>query len=193
MMRVMAHRKFFRGGTRLQERSRMNNAHNAHNARNARFEQLLQDLDLSFEEDIRPGANYEVAVENAGEIYVSGMIPRMRGVIAGTGRVGQETSLQQARHAAQISTLRALAILRKSLGNLERVKRVLRMTVYVQSAADFTQQSEVADAASDILYAVFAPDGGHTRTSVGVYQLPKNASVELDMVVAIHPAASAAG
>jgi len=84
--------------------------------------------------------------------------------------------------------LRALAGLRQSLGgDLGRVRKILRMTVYVQSAADFTQQSEVADAASDILYAVFAPDGGHSRTSVGVYQLPKNAAVEIDMVAALHP------
>lgn len=62
------------------------------------------------------------------------------------------------------------------------------MTVHVQSAADFTQQSEVADAASDILYSVFAPHGGHTRTLVGVYPLPKNAAVEIDMIVAVHPA-----
>jgi enamine deaminase RidA (YjgF/YER057c/UK114 family) len=160
----------------------------AHDTRNTRFEQILKDLDLSFEDDIRPGANYEVAIENDGQIHVSGMIPRVRGVIVGTGRVGEATSLEQARHAAKISVLRALAILDKSMGSLDRVKRILRMTVYVQSAADFTQQSEVADAASDILYAVFTPDGGHTRTSVGVYQLPKNASVELDLVAAIRPA-----
>lgn len=153
--------------------------------RDGRFEQALAELNLSFEDDIKPGANYEVAVEHGGEIYVSGMIPRVRGVIAVTGRVGEATSLDQARQAARISVLRSLAILRKQLGTLDRVARVLRMTVYVQSAADFTQQSEVADAASDLLYAIFAPDGGHTRTSVGVYQLPKNAAIELDMVAAV--------
>lgn len=150
-----------------------------------RFEELLDSLQLSFEDDIRPGANYELAVEDDGQVHVAGMIPRVRGVIAVTGRVGKETSLEQARRGAAISMLRSLAVLRKSLGSLGRVRKVLRMSVYVQSAEDFTLQSEVADAASDILYAVLAPNGGHTRTSVGVYQLPKNASVELDMIVAI--------
>lgn len=153
--------------------------------RNARFEEIVAKFGVSFEDDIRAGANYDVAVENEDEIYVSGQIPRVRGVIVGTGRVGQETSLEEARRAAGISTLRALAILKQRLGCLSRVKRILRLTVYVQSAADFTQQSEVADAASEILYSVFSPSGNHTRTSVGVYQLPKNASVELDMIVAI--------
>jgi hypothetical protein len=86
--------------------------------RDTRFEEAPRQFGLSFEEDIRPGANYEVAVENDGEIYVSGMIPRVRGVIAVTGRVGEKTSLEEARQAARISTLRALAILRKSLGSL---------------------------------------------------------------------------
>ncbi|TFW06894.1 RidA family protein [Oxalobacteraceae bacterium OM1] len=153
--------------------------------RDGRFEQALAELKLSFEEDIRPGANYEVAVEHGGQIYVSGMIPRVRGTIAVTGRVGDTATLEDARQAARISILRSLAILRSRLGTLDRVARVMRMTVYVQSAADFTQQSEVADAASDLLYTILAPGGGHTRTSVGVYQLPKNAAVELDLVAAV--------
>jgi enamine deaminase RidA (YjgF/YER057c/UK114 family) len=81
--------------------------------------------------------------------------------------------------------MRALAILRQSPGGLQRIRKILRITVYVQSAADFTQHSEVADAASEVLYSIFAEAGVHTRTSVGVYQLPKNASVELDMIVAV--------
>jgi enamine deaminase RidA (YjgF/YER057c/UK114 family) len=59
------------------------------------------------------------------------------------------------------------------------------MTVYTQSAADFTQQSEVADAASELLHAVLGEPGRHTRTSVGVFQLPKNASVELDLLASV--------
>ena len=62
---------------------------------------------------------------------------------------------------------------------------MLRITVYVQSAADFTQHSEVADAASDLLVDVLGEAGRHTRTSVGVYQLPKNASAEMDLVAAV--------
>ncbi|RBL65591.1 RidA family protein, partial [Pseudomonas sp. MWU13-2625] len=103
------------------------------------------------------------------------------------GRVGAETSLEQARHGAQICTLRALAILEQLLGDLERINRLLRINVYVQSAADCTQQSEVADRAFAILYSIFADAGVPTRISVAGYHLPKNASVEVDMIVALHP------
>ena len=79
--------------------------------------------------------------------------------------------------------MRALALLNRHLSGLEAVAQILRLNVYVQSAADFTQQSEVADGASDLLYEIFGEQGVHTRTSVGVCQLPKNAAVELDLRV----------
>ncbi|WP_298933827.1 RidA family protein [uncultured Ramlibacter sp.] len=154
----------------------------------ALFDRQLKALAMVFEDDIRPGANYELVVEHGGQAWVSGQIPRLQGQIVCTGRVGQDLTLEEARAGARVSTLRALAILRQQLGSLARVERILRVTVYVQSAADFTQQSEVADACSDILYSVFAPNGGHTRTSVGVYQLPKNAALEIDLVAAVRPA-----
>lgn len=154
-------------------------------SRNELFQQVAAGLGHSFEGEMRIGGNYVPTVENGGEIYVSGQIPRVGNTVVVTGRVGADVSLEEGRHAAKICAMRALAILRQSLGSLDRIKRILRITVYVQSAADFTHQSEVADGASEVLYSVFAGAGVHTRTSVGVYQLPKNASVELDMIVAI--------
>ncbi len=156
-------------------------------ARDELFEQLAREHGVDADEEVRPGANYEVVTQHGDQIFVSGQIPRVRGVIVGTGRVGESATLEQGRAAARVSILRVLSILRRSLGSLNHVHKVLRMTVYVQSAGDFTQQSEVADAASDILYRVFAPTGGHTRTSVGVYQLPKNAAVEIDLVAVAKP------
>ena len=155
--------------------------------RNVLFEKAARDLGVDFDQEIRAVPKYEVAVENDGTLYVSGQLPRIGSSVAVKGRVGSDTSVDEARRAARICIVRALAIVRQALGSLDRVKKVLRVTVYVQSAEDFTQQSEVAAAASAILYSVLAPVGGHTRTSVGVDQLPKNASVEIDMIVAIAP------
>jgi enamine deaminase RidA (YjgF/YER057c/UK114 family) len=155
--------------------------------RNVLFEKAARDLGVDFDQEIRAVPKYEVAVENDGVLYVAGQLPRIGSSVAVKGRVGAETTVDDARRAARICVVRALAIVRQALGSLDRVKKVLRVTVYVQSAEDFTQQSEVADAASEILYSVLSPVGGHTRTSVGVYQLPKNASVEIDMIVAIAP------
>ncbi|BBP74830.1 RidA family protein [Pseudomonas gingeri NCPPB 3146 = LMG 5327] len=157
-------------------------------SRNEQFAHIAQQLGYNFDGEMKIGGNYVPAVQNDLEIYVSGQIPRVDNTVMVTGRVGAETTLEQARHGAQISTMRALAILRQMLeGDLGRIKKVLRINVYVQSASDFTQQSEVADGASEVLYTVFGEAGVHTRTSVGVFQLPKNASVEVDVVVALKP------
>jgi enamine deaminase RidA (YjgF/YER057c/UK114 family) len=81
--------------------------------------------------------------------------------------------------------MRALALLQREMGTLDKVAAILRITVYVQCADHFTQQSEVADGASELLYRILGEAGAHTRTSVGVFQLPKNATVELDLVAAV--------
>ncbi|MEO8753146.1 MAG: RidA family protein [Casimicrobiaceae bacterium] len=152
---------------------------------NVRFDQIAKDLGVSFDGEMKVGGNYVPVVASGNEIYVSGQIPRVGNAIAVTGRVGTDVSLAQAQHAARICVMRALALLRQSLGDLGRVRQVLRVTVYVQSAPDFTQQTEVADAASQVLHDVLGAAGTHTRTSIGVYQLPKNAAVELDLIATV--------
>ena len=109
-------------------------------------------------------------------------MPRVGDAVLVTGRVGADVTLARAQLATQICAMRALALLQRQLGSLDRVARVLRLTVYVQCSDDFTQHSEVADGASDLLFEVLGEAGRHTRTSVGVYQLPKNASAELDLI-----------
>ena len=79
------------------------------------------------------------------------------------------------------------ALLRQTLGSLDAVECILRMTVYVRSAPDFTGQSEVGDGASDLLRTILGDAGAHTRTSIGVLQLPKGAAVEVDLIAAAIP------
>lgn len=147
-----------------------------------RFSDAAAALGHSFEGEIRVGGNYVSVVRDDTTFYVSGQVPRVGREVVVTGSVGAEVSLAQARVGAQICAMRALAILQRELGSLEKVRRVLRITVFVQSAAGFTQQSEVADGASQLLHAVLGERGRHARTSAGVIQLPKNASVELDLI-----------
>ena len=153
-------------------------------SREARFNEIAASLGYSFDGEIKIGGNYVPVVRHSDQIYVSGQIPRVGNTIVVTGRVGTDVTLSQAQTAAKVCAMRALALLRQSLGSLDQVKKILRISVYVQSAQDFTQQSEVADGASEVLYAVLASAGMHARTSVGVYQLPKNASVEIDLIAA---------
>ena len=134
---------------------------------------------------LKIGGNYVPLLQDRKHIYISGQIPRVGNDVVVTGAAGSDVTLLDAQKAAKISIMRALALLKNHLGSLDVVKSVLRITVYVQSASTFTQQSEVADGASEVLYAVFGKDGVHTRTSVGVLQLPKKATVEIDMIAAI--------
>ena len=149
------------------------------------FDQAAEKLGFDFSE-IKIGGKYTSLIEHQGLAYISGQIPRVGDVVQVTGKVGQEVNLIQAQLAARISTMRALAILKQHYGCLKIIQKILQVNIFVHSAADFTQQSEVADGASEILYEVFGLNvGKHTRTSVGVSQLPKNAAVEISFVVAI--------
>ncbi|CAN7238273.1 RidA family protein [Polaromonas sp. LjRoot131] len=156
-------------------------------SRDARFAAQEAALGYSFEGEIKIGGNYVSTLRHGDTVYVSGQVPRVGSTVVVTGRAGADVSLAQAQLAARVCAMRALVLLRQSLGSLDRIAQILRVTVYTQSAADFTQQSEVADAASELLHTVLGAAGTHTRTSVGVAQLPKNAAVELDLIAAVTP------
>lgn len=147
-----------------------------------RFNLIAEQLGYSFDGEIKIGGNYAPLIRHNDEIYISGQIPRVGDTVVVTGRAGADVTLAQAQLAAKICAMRALALLQRSVGSLEQIKRLLRMNVYVQCAQDFTQQSEVADGACEVLTFVLGNVGAHTRSSIGVYQLPKNATVELDLI-----------
>ena len=153
--------------------------------RDARFAAAAAEIGHAFDGELRLGGNYTPAVRHGDVVYVSGQIPRIGDNVAVIGRVGDDVSVDDGKRAARICTLRALALLRQLLGSLDAVDHILRMTVYVRSAPEFTQQSEVGDGASDLLRAVLGDAGGHARTSIGVLQLPKGAAVEVDLIAAV--------
>ncbi|MDD1966849.1 RidA family protein [Pseudomonas putida] len=148
----------------------------------ARFKQLCAQSGHDFDGEIKIGGNYVPLVRHEDQIYISGQIPRVGDRVVVTGRAGGDVTLEAAQQGARISALRAIALLQRSVGSLDRIVRVLRMTMYVQCTDSFTQHSEVADGASEVLFFVFGEAGAHTRSSVGVYQLPKNATVEMDLI-----------
>jgi enamine deaminase RidA (YjgF/YER057c/UK114 family) len=151
----------------------------------SRFKDEAASLGYSFDGEIKIGGNYVPLVRDGNHVYLSGQIPRIEDRIVVTGAAGRDASLAQAQVAARICAMRALALLQRHLGTLERVRAVPRVTVYVQSDQSFTRQSEVSDGASEVLFRVLGQAGAHTRTSVGVFQLPKNATVELDLIATV--------
>ena len=137
-------------------------------------------------EEFKVGGNYTPLVRDGNHLYISGQIPRVGDTVMLPGKVGESLNLAQAQIAAGISALRCLGLLKQALGSLDQVKAIARITVYVRSAEDFDQQSEVANGASDLFHEILGAAGVHTRTSVGVMQLPKSAAVEIDMIAVAH-------
>lgn len=134
-----------------------------------------------------PAYQYQAVVTHQGVAYVSGQIPREGNDVFVTGKVGAEVDLATAQEAARRCVLGALAALKAALGNLDRVERVLKVTGFVASAAGFTQQPQVIDAASSLLFEAFGEAGRHARSAVGVAELPRGVPVEIEFVVAFRP------
>ncbi len=139
---------------------------------------------------VAASALYEPCVAYGGVCYFSGMVSVLPDA-AHLGRLGEDLDLDQGRLAAECCALALLSRLEQALqGRLERLRRILRLTVYVNSGPGFHRQGEVADGASQLLVAVLGPRGRHARTSVGVSALPRRAAVELDAVIAVEPCAA---
>ena len=153
--------------------------------RTARFQAEAARMGYDFGGPLQIGGNYVSTVKHGGVLHISGQVPRVGGEVKVVGEAGGDVSLERARHAAEICAMRALALIAQSEGSLDAVRQILAVRVYTRSAPGFTQQSEVANAASDLLVRVLGAAGSHTRTSVGVAQLPKGAAVEIDLAVAV--------
>ncbi len=145
----------------------------------------LDALGLALPEAAAPAFNYLPVVVWQGVAYVSGQLPKVDGEIRLTGHVGDTVSVDQARAAARICVLQALAVLKQALGSLDRVERVLKVTGFVASTPAFFDQPKVIDAASDLLVQVFGAAGHHARSAVGVAALPRHSPVEIELIVAV--------
>jgi enamine deaminase RidA (YjgF/YER057c/UK114 family) len=125
-----------------------------------------------------------VVVHN-GVARTSGQLPRIDGTITCLGLVGEHIAVSEGYEAAKVCVLNALAVLRAELGSLDRIERVITLTGYVASAPGFEEQPAVIDGASHVLRDIFGPAGRHTRSAIGVAALPRGASVEVELTVAV--------
>jgi enamine deaminase RidA (YjgF/YER057c/UK114 family) len=148
----------------------------------------LAELGLVLPPAAAPVAAYVPVVEAAGLLHVSGQLPFQDGALM-TGRLGEDRDLAFGQEAARRCALMLVAQLKQALdGDLGRVARVVKLGVFVNSAADFTDQPKVANGASELMVALFGEAGRHARSAVGVPVLPLGAVVEVDAVVALRPA-----
>ncbi|SFS04571.1 RidA family protein [Sphingomonas jatrophae] len=144
----------------------------------------LAELGHTLPQAAAPVAAYVPAVEANGLLHVSGQLPFEDGQLM-TGRAGQDRDEAYAARAAEKCGLMLLAQIKAALGSLDRVERIVKLGVFVNSDAGFTAQPKVANGASELMVAVFGDAGRHARSAVGVPVLPLGAVVEVDAVVAI--------
>jgi enamine deaminase RidA (YjgF/YER057c/UK114 family) len=149
------------------------------------FEEKISELGYTLPEAKPPLYQYVAVVVHNDLAYVSGQLPRLDGLLTATGKVGTEVSVEEAQEAARVCILNGLAQLKRELGSLDKIKRIIRITGYVNSSAGFSAQPKVIDAASELLGNIFGEKGKHSRTAIGVAELPSNTPVEIDMIVAV--------
>jgi enamine deaminase RidA (YjgF/YER057c/UK114 family) len=132
-----------------------------------------------------PVAAYVPAVRSGVYVFTSGQLPIVDGSLAVTGKVGAEVSAEDAKQLAATCVLNALAAIKAEIGDLDRVRRIVKVVGFVASTPDFTGQPGVVNGASELLGEVFGDKGVHARSAVGVAVLPLDAPVEVELVVEI--------
>jgi enamine deaminase RidA (YjgF/YER057c/UK114 family) len=146
-------------------------------------EAALAELGLTLPEVVPPLASYQPAVRTGLYVYTSGQLPMVEGKLPVTGKVGAEVTPEEAKDLARICALNALAAVKSVTGDLDRIARVVKVTGFVASAADFTGQPAVVNGASELLGRVLGDKGVHARSAVGVAVLPLDAPVEVEILV----------
>jgi enamine deaminase RidA (YjgF/YER057c/UK114 family) len=147
----------------------------------------LAELGLSLPPASPPAGKYLPGVRSGTLLFVSGQTPTVDGRPTVTGYVGREVSVMQARDAARLAALNALALAATAAGSLDHVRRIIRLTGYVRSAPGFSEQPAVINGASELLIDIWGADGQHARSAIGVAELPGGAPVEIELVVEVDP------
>lgn len=151
----------------------------------SKVEQRLADLGLTLPTPVAPIANYVPFAKSGTLVHISGQVSLdANGGV--TGVVGEDVDADRARQAAQLCGLNLIAQMKAACdGDLDRVKRVVKLGGFVQAGPDFFAIPEVINGCSDLMVAAFGDAGRHARSAVGVYRLPRNFAVEIDAVVEI--------
>ena len=132
-----------------------------------------------------PVANYVATVRTGNLVFVSGQLPTRSDGSRPIGKLGAEVSVEEGYDAARLAAVGLLARVRAETGSLDRVKRVVKVTGFVNATPDFTQHPRVINGASDLLAEVFGEAGRHARAAIGVGSLPLGAPVEVELIVEV--------
>ena len=145
-------------------------------------EEKLRELGIELPKAPAPLGSYVPAVRAGNLVFLSGILPLIQGKLPRQGRVGEDISIDEAKEDAKTAAINALSVLKSYIGSIDKVKRCIKITGYVSSAPDFTEQPKVLNAASDLMFEIFGEAGRHARAAVGVNVLPLNSPVEIEFI-----------
>jgi enamine deaminase RidA (YjgF/YER057c/UK114 family) len=148
-------------------------------------ESRLRELGIQLSEPPKPVASYIPAKQTGNLVFTAGQLPMVNGELISSGLLGKDVEIEEAHNAARICTLNALAAIKSVIGDLDRIKQIVRVVGYVASVPTFIQQPAVVNGASELLLEIFGENGKHARSAVGIAVLPLNASVEIELTVEI--------
>lgn len=147
-------------------------------------EQRVSDLGIELLASPPPVANYVNAVTTGNLVFLAGKGPNKDGAYI-TGKVGLDLTIEEGYEAARLTAITQISVLKEHLGDLNKVKRVVKVLGMVNADSSFTQQPEVINGFSDLIVEVFGERGKHARAAVGMASLPRNIAVEIEMIVEI--------
>ena len=149
------------------------------------IEEKLKQMNITLPEAPKPLASY-IPVNKAGSlIFTSGQVPLKNGNLLFKGKVGSDINLESGKEAAKLCVINCLSVIKSEIQNLDNIKKIVKLTVFVNSAEGFTDQPKVANGASDFLVELLGEKGKHARSAVGVSELPIDAPVEIEMIAEI--------
>lgn len=149
------------------------------------IENRLKELKISLPMPPEPGAIYVPAVMSGEYIYVSGQTPKDGVNLVYKGKLGRDLSTLEGYEASKICILRSISAVKDIILDLDRIEKIVKLTGFVNSCEDFTEQSTVINGASELLEKIFGEIGKHARSAIGVNSLPGNAAVEIELIVKI--------
>ena len=150
-----------------------------------KIEERLKELGLSLPPAPSPMGSYLPWTRIGNIVFISGQLPRRGDELIYKGKIPSQLSIEQGIEASRLCALNAISVLKSAIVELDKVEQILRLTCWVASDADFFDQPQIANGASDLLVEVFGERGKHSRMTTGVIALPANAPVAVDLVVAV--------